>query len=279
MPREFLEPVHDLILPDGLPDAGRHGASAEHEDDDGDRRKQQQREGEQERVIEGQHGQADRRVQHEVDARQEEHRGALLHRHHVEEAVHEFGRVHATQRLEIHGGKPEGEIRRESHEDAPLDHLGHDMLQGAQRPRHRQADEEDQRDRGQRLQEGTALRTEGEVADEAVDRQRQRQIQQSRDRTEDRDGPQFAPLGPHQRDQSSDRRHVVHVGPVASVHLMLAHALVEDQPHVDALVSAEHLPQRSAADAPRLRIRLGGAPATGREESVPVEGEPPPCAR
>ena len=274
MPRELLEPVHHLILADRLADAGRNRAAAKHEDDQGDRSQQKQRESQQERVIEGEHREPDRGVQHQVDAGQQQHRSALLHRDHVQEAVHQLRRVHAAKRLHVHRRQPGREIRGQPNEDAPLDHLGDHVLDRAECACDSETDEQHQRDRGERLQERSALRAEGQVAHEAVDGQRKRQIEQARDRAEHRDRPQLRLLGPHQRDQSADGRHVMPFRAELAMRIALADALGDDQTHVDTRITAQGVTQGGAANEAGLRIRLRGTPATRREEAVATERKP-----
>ena len=206
MPRDLLEPFHQLILAHRFSNAGRKRPATAHEHDGGQGQQQRHREAQQERVIEREHRKADGRTQHQVDAREQQQRRALLHRHHFQEAVHQLRRVHALQRCQIHVRQSMRKVRGQPHEDASLHHLGCHMLDGPKRPSHRQAHEQHQRDGQQRLHEWSAAGAERQIAHEGVHGQRQCQIQQARDRAEDADRPQFGRLRPHERQQSAHRR-------------------------------------------------------------------------
>ena len=174
---DLFEPADRRILAARFGQAGGDRAPAEDIDHETQPEQRHEHVGEQERVVEPEHDQADDGSDDDVDAVQQKHRRTLLDRHDVQEAIDHLRSVHTVEGLRPDAREAPGHVGREPDEDPSLDMLGDDILQAADdRGEHETAGQRDG-DEDQRLLERRRLRAEREIADDPVDGERQGEIE------------------------------------------------------------------------------------------------------
>ena len=253
----LLQPSDRRVFAARLGQAGRDRAASEHENHERQPEEDDEHVGQQERVVEAQHEQTHHGADDDVDAVEQEHGRALLHGDHVKEAVDHLGRMDAVEGLGLHARQAPGHVGRETHEDAALDVLRDDVLQAPDHGRKDETAAEREGDEDQRLLEGGRLRAEGEVADDPVDRQRQREVQQTGDQAEDEDGRDVGDLGAHQAEQAADGRRVMAVRVVVATGQPIGRERGGDERGLDLGLrggESEPLDQRGAAEDAGLLI-------------------------
>ena len=277
----FLQPAHGRVLAARLRQARRDGAAAEHEDHEGQPAEDDEHVGQQEGMIEAQHQQADDRADDDVDAVEQEHRGTLLDGDHVQEAVDHFRGVHPVERLGLHTRQPPGHVGGQPHEDPSLDVLRDDELEAADHGGEDEAAAQRQRDEDQRLLERRRLGAEGEVADDPVDRQGQREVEQAGDQAKDEDGRDIGDLGTHQPKEAADGGRMVAGIGVVVAREPLGRERRRDERDLDLGLGRsqpELFDQREAGDHAGLLIAIEGGDALA-EKSAPDDHGPARGAR
>ena len=272
---DLLQPAHHCVLAPRLGQAGGNRAPAEHEDHEGQAAEDDEHVGEQEGMVEAQHQQADDGADDDVDAVEQEHRRALLDGDHVEEAVDHLGRVHPIEGLGLHARQAPRHVRGEPHEDAALDVLRDHVLQAADDGREDEAAAERKRDEDQRLLEGRRLGAEGEVADHAVDRERQGEVEQSGDQAEDEDGRDVGDFGLHQPEEAAHGGGMVAELGVVVAREPFGRERRRDERHLDLGLGrsqAEFVDQRETADDLRLLIPFKGGDPLAEEAAADDHG-------
>ena len=187
---EFLQPGRHVKLRIALRDAALHAPDPEHEQQEKHERRHDRGEREQIGVVEGKHREADERDRHHADAVYEQRGKGLLDGRHLEEPIHDVGRIATVKGLDLGPGEMVGKSVGRPHEESPLQAFDHEELH---RPKQDRKNEESKH-HAREHNDWPELHAEGHGVDERLDGGRRHDREHAHGHRESDHGPEVAPL-------------------------------------------------------------------------------------